>query len=332
MAEAEAVATSTAAPRSAAGAAVVHQVKRIGARLLAGVGVLWGAATLSFLALHLTAGDAALATVAGDGANPTQAVLERVRQDYGLDLPLYRQYLNYLGNLLTGDLGESYQQRISVTRAIGEQLGPTVALALSAALLALVLAVTVAVFTAGRRRWVRSTASGVEVVLASFPTFVLGLLLLIVFSFRTGWFPVSGNDGFAALILPAVTLALPIAAVLSQVLRAELEDVLEQPFILTARTRGMRDTAVRLRHALRHALIQIVTMSGYVIGGLLGGAVITETLFVRRGVGQLMLTAVTTKDIPLVLGVVLFAAAGYVVVNLLIDIVYGLIDPRVVTS
>ncbi|GAB4054492.1 ABC transporter permease [Catellatospora paridis] len=310
----------------------MRQLKRIATRFAAGLGVLWGAATLSFVALHVTAGDAALATVAGDGANPTQAVLDRVRADYGLDQPLWQQYLGYLGRLLQGDLGESYQQRVPVASAIGEQLGETVQLALSAALVAVVLAVGTAVLTARRRPWIRSAASGTELVLTSFPTFVLGLVLLIVFSFQAGWFPVSGNDGVSALVLPTFTLALPIAATLSQVLRTELEEVLEQPFILTARSRGMRDAAVRLRHALRHALIQIVTMSGFVIGGLLGGAVITETLFVRRGVGQLMLTATTTKDIPLVLGVVLFAAAVYVVVNLVVDIVYGLIDPRVVTA
>lgn len=310
----------------------MRQLKRIATRLAAGLGVLWGAATLSFIALHITAGDAALATVAGDGANPTQAVLERVRADYGLDQPLYQQYVGYLGRLLSGDLGESYQQRIPVATAIGEQLVETVQLALSAAVVAVVLAVGTAILTARRRPWIRSAASGAELVLTSFPTFVLGLVLLIVFSFQAGWFPVSGNDGPAALVLPTFTLALPIAATLSQVLRTELEEVLEQPFILTARSRGMRDVAVRLRHALRHALIQITTMSGFVIGGLLGGAVITETLFVRRGVGQLMLTATTTKDIPLVLGVVLFAATVYVVVNLIVDIVYGIIDPRVVTA
>jgi peptide/nickel transport system permease protein len=306
--------------------------RRIGYRLLAGVGVLWGAATLSFVALHVTAGDAALATVAGQGANPTQEVLERVRRDYGLDLPLWRQYLNYLGRLLHGDLGQSYQQRIGVGKAIGEQLGPTVQLALSAAVLAVLLAVGVAVLTARRRPWIRGIASGTELVLTATPTFVLGMLLLIVFAFRLKVLPVSGNQNAAALVLPTVTLALPIAAVLSQVLRAELEEVLEQPFILTARTRGMRDVAVRLRHALRHALVQIVTMSGFVIGGLLGGAVITETLFVRQGVGQLMLSAVTTKDIPMVLGLVLFAALVYVVVNLLVDIGYTLIDRRLVTA
>ncbi len=307
-------------------------LRRVALRLLAGVGVLWGAATLSFVALHVTAGDAALATVAGQGANPTQEILERVRHDYGLDLPLWQQYLRYLGRLLHGDLGQSYQQRIGVGKAIGEQIGPTVQLALSAAVLAVLLAITVALLTARRRQWIRSLFSGTELVISSTPTFVLGMVLLIIFAFRLKVLPVSGNQNTAALVLPTLTLALPIAAVLTQVLRAELEEVLEQPFILTARTRGMRDAAVRLRHALRHALVQVVTMSGFVVGGLLGGAVITETLFVRQGVGQLMLAAVTNKDIPMVLGLVLFAAFVYVVVNLLVDIGYTLIDRRLVTA
>ncbi|GAA4588109.1 ABC transporter permease [Planotetraspora phitsanulokensis] len=309
---------------------LVAIAKRIGVRLLAGVGVLWGAATLSFIALHVTAGDAALSTVAGQGANPTKEVLDQVRRDLGLDQPLYHQYLDYLGRLLHGDLGRSYQQRIAVSQAISEQLGQTVQLAVAAAAVAVLLAIAAAVLTARRRPW-RSIASGVELTLSATPTFVIGIVLLIVFSFTLKVLPVSGNDGPRALILPTLTLALPIGAVLAQVLRGELEEVLEQPFILTARSRGMRDTVVRVRHALRHALVQIVTMSGFVVGGLLGGAVITETLFVRQGVGQLMLSAVTTKDIPMVLGLVVFAAFVYVVVNLLVDIAYTVIDPRLVT-
>jgi peptide/nickel transport system permease protein len=305
--------------------------KRVGWRALAGVGVMWGAATASFLALHGTAGDAALSTVSGQGADPTQAVLEQVRRDYGLDLPLWQQYVNYLGKLLHGDLGESYQQRLPVARAIGAQLGQTVQLAVGATVLALLLSVLVGTLTAKRRRWVRSTTTGTELVLASMPTFVLGLVLLLIFSIGLGWFPVSGQEGFQSLVLPMFTLALPVSAVLSQVLRSELEDVLEQPFVLTARARGMRDAAVRFRHALRHALIPLVTMSGYVVGWMLGGAVITESLFNRQGLGLLMLTATTNKDIPLVVGVIIFAAFVYVVVNLLVDVLYTIVDPRVVT-
>lgn len=316
----------------AAGLRGTALARRIGWRVVSGVGVLWGAATLSFITLHATAGDAALSTVSGQGADPTQAILQQVRQDYGLDQPLWRQYVDYLGKLLHGNLGESYQQRIPVAQAIGQQLGQTVQLAVGAALLAVVIAVVTAVLTAKRGPWLRSLTIGTELVVASMPTFVLGLVLLIVFAIGLKWLPVSGQDGVASLVLPSITLALPIGAVLTQVLRSELEDILEQPFILTARARGMRDVSVRLRHALRHALIQLVTMAGYVIGSLLGGAVITESLFNRQGLGQLMLTATTNKDIPLVIGLIIFAAFVYVLVNLIVDIVYSIVDPRVVTG
>lgn len=303
-------------------------LSQLGWRILGGIGVLWGAATLSFIALQTTAGDAALSTVAGQGANPTEAVLQQVRKDYGLDDPLWRQYVDYLGRLVHGNLGESYQQRIPVTTAIRQQLMPTVELAVIAAALALVIAVVVATATAKRRRWITGTSSAVETVLVSMPTFVLGLLLMVVFATKLDWFPISGQDGPRALVLPAVTLAIPVSAVLTQVLRSELEDVLEQPFIVTARTRGMRDVGVRWRHALRHALIPLATLSGSILGGLLGGAVITESLFNRQGLGQLMLTASTNKDIPMVIGLVIFAAAVYVVVNLIVDLLYNVIDPR----
>lgn len=311
-------------------AARVAWLERVGWRILGGIAVLWGAATLAFIALQTTAGDAALSTVAGQGADPTQAVLEEVRRDYGLDKPLWQQYVDYLGRLVHGNLGESYQQRIPVTKAIAGQLGPTVQLACCAAVLALVISVTVATLTARRKRWVSGVFSAGETVLASMPTFVLGLLLMVVFASKLNWFPISGEDGFRSLVLPAVTLAIPIASVLTQVLRNELEDVLEQPFVVTARARGMRDVTVRFRHALRHALVPLATLSGTIIGALLGGAVITESLFNRQGLGQLMLSATTNKDIPMVIGLVIFAALVYVVVNLVVDILYTVIDPRVV--
>ena len=305
--------------------------KRIGWRLLAGVGVMWGAATFAFITLHATAGDIALATVSGNGSDPTEALLQEVRRDYGLNLPLWQQYTDYIWRLLHGNLGQSYQERIPVATAIGQQLGATLELAALAAVTAVVLAIVVSVFTARRAPWVRSLTNGASLVLASMPTFVVGLILLIIFGLKLDVLPISGNQGFASVILPSLTLALPIAAVLSQVLTSELEDVLEQPFILTARARGMRETAVRFRHALRHAAIQLVTMAGYVLGGLLGGAVVTESLFNRQGLGQLMLTATTNKDVPLVSGVILFAAFAYVVVNLVADLLYTVIDPRLVT-
>lgn len=297
-------------------------------RLLSGIGVLWGAATLTFLAINLSAGDPAMAILGGPGANPSAELIAQVRAEYGLDQPLIVQYGQYLGRLAQGDLGDSYNLRRPVGQVISGQLGATVQLSLSAAALAVLLAVVVAVLSANRAPWVRSLVSGTELVLSSAPSFVIGLGLLLVFAF--GWYllPPSGSNSWQALILPSVALALPVAAVLSQVLRQELEDTLEQPFIAMARARGLSETGVRLKHALRHALVPLVTLSGFVFASLLGGAVVIELLFSRQGIGRLMLDAANTKDVPLLLGITLLAAAIYVVVNFLVDLINHLVDPR----
>lgn len=307
----------------------MSNLKRILGRLLAGIGVLWGAATLTFIAINITGGDTALAIVGGPDAMPTAEVLERVRREYGLDQPLIAQYGNYIGRLAQGDLGESYRLRIPVLKAVTQQLGATVQLALCAGVLAITMSVLLALLTARRAQWIRSFISGAELTLTSAPSFVIGILLLLLFSFHFHFFPASGSQGWRSLVLPTIALSLPIIGVLTQVLRQELEDVLEQPFILTARARGMSDASVRLRHALRHALIPLITLSGFVFASLLGGAVVVEMLFARQGVGRLMLDAANSKDVPIVLGITLLAAFIYVVVNLIVDVLYGLIDPRV---
>ena len=307
-------------------------LQRIVWRLVAGLGVLWGAATLTFVMVNLTGGDTAIAILGGPDALPTPEVLAQVRNEYGLNDSLPEQYLHYIGRLALGDLGESYRLHIPVLDAISQQIGATFELAASAAALAVVLAVLAALLTARRTDWVRSLSSGSELVVSSVPSFVLGILLLLGFSFRLHLFPASGSQGWKSLVLPALALALPISAVLAQVLRQELEDVLEQPFIITARARGMSESGVRLRHALRHAMIPLVTLSGFIFASLLGGAVIAETLFARQGVGRLMVDAAISKDVPLVLGITLLAASIYVVVNLVVDLVYTLIDPRVVAA
>ncbi|CAD5108402.1 ABC transporter permease [Zestomonas carbonaria] len=304
-------------------------LRRILLRLLAGLVVLWGAATLTFVGLNVSGGDPALAILGGPEAMPTAEVLAQVRREYGLDQPLIVQYGQYLGRLARGDLGESYRLRIPVSQAIGAHIGATVKLALWAALLAVGLAVLLAVLTAKRARWIGSLSSGSELVLSSMPSFVLGILLLLVFSFHFRLLPPTGSSGWKTMLLPTLTLALPVAAVLTQVLRQELEDILEQPFIVMARARGLSEAGVRLGHALRHALIPLVTLSGFILASLLGGAVITETLFARQGVGRLMLEAANTKDVPMVLGITLLAALVYVVVNLLVDLFNTLVDPRV---
>jgi peptide/nickel transport system permease protein len=305
-------------------------LKRIVWRLLAGLGVLWGAATLTFVTINLTGGDPALAILGGPEALPTPQVLERVRLEYHLDRPLYEQYFFYLGRILKGDLGESYRLRIPVTKAIGQQLLPTLELALWAGLTATVVSVTIAILTARRAPWIRTAVSGIERVVSSVPGFILGIGLLLLFAFQLHWVPASSRVGDSrTMILPTLALAIPIIAIITQVLRNELEEILEQPFIVTARARGLSEAAVRLRHALRHALIPLLTLSGFLFAQLLGGAVIAETLFNRQGVGRLMADATSNKDVPIVLGVTLFAAATYVVVHLIVDLLTSLVDPRV---
>jgi peptide/nickel transport system permease protein len=238
------------------------------------------------------------------------------------------QYVRYLGRLLSGDFGQSYQLQRPVTSLIGDQLMPTVQLAAGALVLAVALAVLSAVATAGRRPLLRMLASTWERVTVSTPTYWVGIILLTVFSFHYTVFPVAGAEDFSALVLPAVTLALPLAGVLGQVLREGLEAALGQPHVVTARARGLGSTAVLLRHALRHATVPLVTLTGWLTGSLLGGAVLVETVFGRPGVGALTLQAVNTKDMPLVSGLVLLSATAFVLLSFAVDLLYPVIDPR----
>jgi peptide/nickel transport system permease protein len=304
-------------------------VKLIFWRLLAGIGVLWGAATITFLALNLTSGDPAIAILGGPDALPTPEVIAQVRKDYGLDQPLPVQYAQYIGRLATGDLGESYRLKIPVLEAIAPLILPTMSLAFWAALTAVVMSIVIALLTAKRAPWLRSLVSGTELVLTSAPSFVLGIGLLLVFAFQLHLFPVAGSQGWRSMVLPVMTLAIPATAMLTQVLRQELEDILDQPFITMARARGLSEAGVRLKHALRHALTPLITLSGFMFAFLLGGAVITENLFARQGLGRLMVEATTNSDVPIVLGVTLLAALIYVLINLVVDVLNAVVDPRI---
>jgi len=293
-------------------------------RAVAGLVVLWAAATAAYLALLAAPGDT-VDSIIGDGAD-TPLIRSQIIREWHLDRPAVVQYLDYLWRAAHGDLGQSYLLQRPVRAVIGEQVWPTLKLALSAALLGVLLAVILAVLT--RRPWARRTSSTLELVLVSTPPFLIGIVLLSVFSFRFGLFPVSGDRGFAALVLPAVTLALPIAGLLTQVLRDGLDRALDEPFSVTARSRGLRESAVLVRHALRHALLPAVTLTGWLFGILLGGAVIIEQVFGRPGLGQVTLQAVTSKDMPVVLAVVVLSAAVYVVLNTAADLANLLVDPR----
>ncbi len=287
--------------------------------------VLWGAATLAFLAFRLIPGDA-VDVMLGPQAQVSQAVKDGIRADLGLDRPAWEQYLAFLGRLLRGDLGESYQLRMPVVEVIGRQLLPTLQLASLALLMAAVIAFVVVLSARGRVS--RAVAAGAELLVLSAPVFWIGLILLTVFAFGLGWFPVSGSRGFPALVLPALTLALPVAALLGQVLRDGIEEAERQPFALTARARGAGHTRLTLRHSLRHGSAGALTLTAYLVGSLLGGTVLVETVFARAGLGRVTLTAITDRDLPVVTGVILLSALVFVVVNLAVDVAASLIDPR----
>ncbi|MFI1585005.1 ABC transporter permease [Embleya sp. NPDC020630] len=296
-------------------------------RIVLGVMVVLGAATAAFAAMHLMPGDPVQAMLGQSGRTPE--LVARVRHDTGLDRPLYEQYGLFLGRLARGDLGTSYQLQERVTELIRSQVWSTVALSLAGFLLAIVIAVPVAVATAARRPALRRLTSTVELVLASVPGFWIGVLLLTVFSFHWQLFPAVGGTGVRGLVLPALTLALTLVGVFTQVLREEMERALREPFVLSSRARGAGETTVRLRHALRHALIPLLTLSGWTVGTLLTGAVTIETVFNRPGVGRLLVTAVDSRDFPVISGVVVLSAAVFAVISIGTDWLYTIVDARV---
>jgi len=300
--------------------------RRILVRLGASLLVLWGAVTLAFASLHLTPGSIEDTLIGQSTVTPE--VRAQIVADYGLDEPVHVQYLAYLGRVLKGDLGHSYQLHDSVSSLISSQAVPSLQLTLTGLGLAAVTAILLSLLTAKRSRLLRGVVSGLELVGISVPVFWAGILLLTVFSFQLGWFPAAGGDGFSGLVLPAVAVAISVTALLSQVMREGLETVLEEPFVLTARARGLSDLAVRFRHALRHVLLPAVTLGGWLFGLVLGGLVTIEMIFSRQGLGQLTLNAVTGKDLPVVMGVVVLTSGVYVLVNILLDLLYLVIDPR----
>jgi peptide/nickel transport system permease protein len=295
-------------------------------RLALSVLVLLGSATAAFIAVRLTPGDPVRVILGGTTATP-QAVAQ-VRHDLGTDRPLVVQYGLFLGRLLHGDLGMSYQLQDTVGHVIGSQLWATVELAVTAFTLAFVVALLLAVSTAGRWPLLRRASTVVELVLSSSPSFWVGVTLLTVFSFHWHVFPAAGGNGPVGLVLPAVTLAAALVGVFAQVMRAGVERALEEPFVLSARARGSGESAVRFRHALRHALIPMVTLSGWVVGSLFSGAVVVETVFSRQGIGRVLATAIQGRDFPVVTGVVVVSTLLFVVVSLLVDWLYRVIDPR----
>lgn len=298
-------------------------------RLLTGVAILWGTATVTFLAMRVVPGDPVDMVIGGEAVLPE--TVERIRADLGLDRPLPAQYADYLLAMARGDLGTSYQQRRPVTELLTANLGPTAQLAALAAALTVLLALALALSTAGRRGPSRALVSALELGTVAMPSFFIGLVLLYVFSFQLGWFPVTAKSGLVGLTLPAVTLALGSVGVMAQLMRDGLEEALRQPFALTARARGLSRGAVTVAHALRHAFGPVLTMSGTLVGGLVGGAVLVENVFGRAGLGRVTLQAVTTRDMPMVMGVVMLSAVAFTAISIAVDALHRLVDPRLRT-
>lgn len=287
--------------------------------------VLWGAATAAFLAFRVIPGDP-VSVMLGPQAQVSEAVKDGIRAELGLDRPPLEQYVGYLGQLARGDLGESYQLRMPVAEVIGRQLGATVQLSVAALALAAVLALAVALLARGPVS--RTVAAGVELVVLSSPVFWIGLVLLSVFAFGLGWLPISGSRNPATLVLPAVTLALPVAALLGQVLRDGLASAERMPFAETVRARGASGTWFTFRHGLRHGAAGALTLAAYLTGSVLGGAVLVETVFARPGLGRVTLAAISDRDLPVITGIILLSAVVFVAVSLVVELLHPLIDPR----
>lgn len=288
--------------------------------------MLWAAVTVTFAAVRVMPGSVE-DVVLGVQANQP-GLREQVRDSLGLDRPVLEQYLGYLGDLLRGDLGRSYVLRADVWDVVGAQLGPTLQLAVTALAAAVLIAWVVAVTTSGGAPWVTRTVSALELLAICVPTFWTGSLLLVRFSFDLQWFPASGAEGWRALVLPAATLALPVAGVLSQFMREEMARQRSQPYVLTAQSRGIGPVRLRAVHLVPHAAVSSLTLAGNMLGVLIGGAVIVETVFARPGLGRTALAAVEGQDTPVLLAFVLIVAGGYVLVSTAVDLLALAIDPR----
>lgn len=307
-----------------------YLLRRVGQAVL----VLWAAFTVSFLVLVALPGDSTTIAAGGtDSGGLSDDQLAALRAAQGYDRPVVVQYLDQLGSLLRGDLGTSAQTGQPVTAALADAIPSTVQLAGLALLLAVVGGAGLALVATGTRsRWLRQALLSLPAVGISVPTFWVGLLLVQAFSFRLRWFPAVGEATPAALVLPAVTLALPTGAVIAQVLAKSLLTTLDEPFVTTARAKGVGRVLVHLRHAVPNAVPPALTVAGVLVGSLLAGSVVVESVFSRTGVGRLTITAVTAQDTPVVQGVVVLGAVLFVGVNLLVDLAVPLLDPRVTTA
>ncbi len=298
-------------------------------RLVSTIPVLIGVSILVFSMARLVPGDP-IDIMFANQAPPSPEQRENLRRNMGLDKPIHLQYLNFMTNLARGDMGQSYRSRRPVTEEIRNRLPNTIKLTVAslavAATIGILAGIIAAVF---KNTWIDFVSMFVAILGVSIPGFWLGLMVMMLFSVRLGWFPVAGADTWKHLVLPAVTLGVLASAVLARMTRSSMLDVLNQEYVRTARAKGLRETVVVMRHALGNALIPIITILGLQVGGLLSGAFVIEAVFAYPGIGMLAVNALASRDFPLIQGIVLLVATIYVLVNLFVDLLYGFIDPRV---
>jgi ABC-type dipeptide/oligopeptide/nickel transport system permease component len=296
-------------------------------RFLLTLPALWLVLSLVFLLIHIVPGDP-VEQMLGEGAAPGQ--IADLRHSLGLDLPLLVQYGRYLWEVAHGDLGQSFKFQAPVRRVIFERYPATMQLAFLALLVCSAIAIPAGVLAANRRGQTTDRVVSLFTLFGlAVPNFALGPLLITLFSIKLGWLPVSGRGGPLNYILPAATLGAALAAILTRMVRGAMLEELSSDYVRTARAKGLPTSAVLIRHALRNALIPIITILGLQFGTLLAGTIVTETIFSWPGIGRLTVQAISSRDYPLLQGCILVIALSYVLVNLLTDVLYSFIDPRV---
>lgn len=296
-------------------------------RLIYTIPVVWLVVSIVFILIHLVPGDP-VEQMLGEGARPADIVA--LRHAYGLDQPLHTQYLHYWSGVLHGNLGNSLRLNDSITHLVLSRYPYTVELTIAALIVAILLSIPAGVASALKRnRWQDRTLSFVSLLGLSFPGFALGPILILLVSIKLGWLPVSGAGGISHLILPAITMGSALAAILTRMVRTAMLEELGQDYIRTARAKGLPERTVVYKHALRNALIPIITLLGLQFGALLAGAIVTETIFSWPGIGRLTVSAINNRDYPLLQGCILAIGLTYVLVNLATDVMYLVVNPRI---
>lgn len=301
--------------------------KYIFKRILALIPIILAVTFIVFFIISLSPGNTA-AMIIGDGA--TQESIDKLNETMGFNDPIVVQYGRYIKDLLKGDMGNSYKTGVPVSREIGSRFPNTLKLTMLSIVISIAIAVPIGVISATKQYSIFDNVGMIVALIGiSMPSFWLGLNLIIVFALKLGWLPSGGADSFKSIILPAITLGAAAAASITRTTRSSMLEILPEDYIRTAKAKGVGKRPVIIRHALKNALIPTITIIGIEFGNLLGGAILTETVFSWPGIGRLMVDSINRKDIPMVLGCIIVFSVGFSIVNLIIDILYAYIDPRI---